>query len=237
MSPKSKKAAVEGGGGGDHIGALPDALLWHVLSFLQSKEVVRTCVLARRWRHLWKSVPVLRVTGADEAIHKFMDHLQLLRDRSPLEACVFAFCLYSKHDAPFANLWIRYVLSCQVRVLTLDIIGLRLIDLPVVSGFLTTLELGGMSVHGKFLDFSSCPALEELKMTKCTISADKISSQSLKRLSICECKLKSDGRTVISVPSLLFLQLIAFKGRTPFLEDMPLLVTAKVILSGYHCKD
>nr|XP_025876912.1 MEIOTIC F-BOX protein MOF-like [Oryza sativa Japonica Group] len=107
MSPKSKKAAVEGGGGGDHIGALPDALLWHVLSFLQSKEVVRTCVLARRWRHLWKSVPVLRVTGADEAIHKFMDHLQLLRDRSPLEACVFAFCLYSKHDAPFANLWIR----------------------------------------------------------------------------------------------------------------------------------
>uniref|UniRef100_A0A0E0IZB6 F-box domain-containing protein n=1 Tax=Oryza nivara TaxID=4536 RepID=A0A0E0IZB6_ORYNI len=235
MSPKSKKAAVEGGGGGDHIGALPDALLRHVLSFLQSKEVVRTCVLARRWRHLWKSVPVLRVTGADEAIHKFMDHLQLLRDRSPLEACVFAFCLYSKHDAPFANLWIRYVLSCQVRVLTLDIIGLRLIDLPVVSGFLTTLELGGMSVHGKFLDFSSCPALEELKTTKCTISADKISSQSLKRLSICECKLKSDGRTVISVPSLLFLQLIAFKGRTPFLEDMPLLVTAKVILSGYHC--
>uniref|UniRef100_A0A0D3HJ96 F-box domain-containing protein n=1 Tax=Oryza barthii TaxID=65489 RepID=A0A0D3HJ96_9ORYZ len=235
MSPKSKKAAVEGGGGGDHIGALPDALLQHVLSFLQSKEVVRTCVLARRWRHLWKSVPVLRVTGADEAIHKFMDHLLLLRDRSPLEACVFAFCLYSKHDAPFANLWIRYVLSCQVRVLTLDIIGLRLIDLPVVSGFLTTLELGGMSVHGKFLDFSSCPALEELKMTKCTISADKISSQSLKRLSICECKLKSDGRTVISVPSLLFLQLIAFKGRTPFLEDMPLLVTAKVILSGYHC--
>jgi hypothetical protein len=122
-------------------------------------------------------------------------------------------------------------------VLTLDIIGLRLIDLPVVSGFLTTLELGGMSVHGKFLDFSSCPALEELKMTKCTISADKISSQSLKRLSICECKFKSDGRTVISVPSLLFLQLIAFKSRTPFLEDMPLLVTAKVILSGYHCTD
>uniref|UniRef100_A0A0E0R5D1 F-box domain-containing protein n=1 Tax=Oryza rufipogon TaxID=4529 RepID=A0A0E0R5D1_ORYRU len=223
MSPESKKAAVEGGGGGDHIGALPDALLQHVLSFLQSKEV---------------SVPVLRVTGADEAIHKFMDHLLLLRDRSPLETCVFAFCLYSKHDAPFANLWIRYViLSCQVRVLTLDIIGLRLIDLPVVSGFLTTLELGGMSVHGKFLDFSSCPALEELKMTKCTISADKISSQSLKRLSICECKFKSDGRTVISVPSLLFLQLIAFKSRTPFLEDMPLLVTAKVILSGYHCTD
>uniref|UniRef100_A0A0E0BGD7 F-box domain-containing protein n=1 Tax=Oryza glumipatula TaxID=40148 RepID=A0A0E0BGD7_9ORYZ len=238
MSPESKKAAVEGGGGGDHIGALPDALLQHVLSFLQSKEVVRTCVLARRWRHLWQSVPVLRVTGADEAIHKFMDHLLLLRDRSPLETCVFAFCLYSKHDAPFANLWIRYViLSCQVRVLTLDIIGLRLIDLPVVSGFLTTLELGGMSVHGKFLDFSSCPALEELKMTKCTISADKISSQSLKRLSICECKFKSDGRTVISVPSLLFLQLIAFKGRTPFLEDMTLLVTAKVILSGYHCTD
>uniref|UniRef100_A0A0E0R5D4 F-box domain-containing protein n=1 Tax=Oryza rufipogon TaxID=4529 RepID=A0A0E0R5D4_ORYRU len=232
MSPESKKALVEGGGD-DRISFLPTALLQHVLSFLQAKEVVRTCVLARRWRHLWKSMPILRVTGAGDAraFHTFTYHLLLLRDRSPLESCTFDFNVFSKDDMPIVNLWIRYVLLCQVRVLTLAIGGHQLTDLPVVSPILTRLELSRLSVNG------NCPALEELKMTKCTISADKISSQSLKRLSICECKFKSDGRTVISVPSLLFLQLIAFKSRTPFLEDMPLLVTAKVILSGYHCTD
>uniref|UniRef100_A0A0D9XQ48 F-box domain-containing protein n=1 Tax=Leersia perrieri TaxID=77586 RepID=A0A0D9XQ48_9ORYZ len=240
MSHESKKAAVEGGGG-DRISALPDTLLQHVLSFLQTEEVVRTCVLARRWRHTWKSMPVLRVTRGDSVTdsHMFMDHLLLLRDRSPLEACMFKFSAYSDsiYDMPFVNLWIRYVLLCQVRVLTLHVSRLELIDLPVVSGILTTLELGRLSVYGRFLDFSSCLALEELKMTKCTISADKISSPSLKRLSICECNFESNARTRISVPSLSFLELIDAKGRAPFLEDMPVLVTAKVVMSGYNCKD
>ncbi|XP_006663281.2 F-box protein At5g03100-like [Oryza brachyantha] len=241
---RRKREAVEGGGGGggvDYIGALPDVLLEHVLSFLETKEVVRTCVLARRWRHLWASMPVLRVTARDSghALHKFMDHLLILRNRSPLEACVFDFSVFSnsKDDMSFVNLWIRYVLSCRVRVLTLHIGGLRLINLPVVSGILTTLDLGSLSVYGMFLDFSSCPVLEVLNMTKCTIFADKISSMSLKRLSICECKFKSDMRATISVPSLLFLQLTAVKGRIPFLEDMPVLVTAEVILSDSSCKD
>jgi hypothetical protein len=38
----------------DRIGALPDALLHHVLSLLPAEEAVRTSVLARRWRYLWK---------------------------------------------------------------------------------------------------------------------------------------------------------------------------------------
>ncbi|XP_066162050.1 MEIOTIC F-BOX protein MOF-like isoform X1 [Oryza sativa Japonica Group] len=238
MSPESKKALVEGGGD-DRISFLPTALLQHVLSFLQAKEVVRTCVLARRWRHLWKSMPILRVTGAGDAraFHTFTYHLLLLRDRSPLESCTFDFNVFSKDDMPIVNLWIRYVLLCQVRVLTLAIGGHQLTDLPVVSPILTRLELSRLSVNGKFLDFSSCPALKELKMTNCEISADKISSKSLKRLRICECKFKSKMRTRISVPSLLFLKLIAVKGRTPFLEDMPVLVAAKVLLLDFYCKD
>uniref|UniRef100_A0A0E0BGE0 F-box domain-containing protein n=1 Tax=Oryza glumipatula TaxID=40148 RepID=A0A0E0BGE0_9ORYZ len=238
MSPESKKTLVEGGGD-DRISFLPTALLQHVLSFLQAKEVVRTCVLARRWRLLWKSMPILRVTGAGDAraFHTFTYHLLLLRDRSPLESCTFDFNVFSKDDMPIVNLWIRYVLLCQVRVLTLAIGGHELTDLPVVSPILTRLELSRLSVNGKFLDFSSCPALKELKMTNCEISADKISSKSLKRLRICECKFKSKMRTRISVPSLLFLKLIAVKGRTPFLEDMPVLVAAKVLLLDFYCKD
>ena len=52
---------TSGSGGGaapeDRLSALPDAMLHHVMSFLRAWEVARTCVLSRRWRHLWASVP------------------------------------------------------------------------------------------------------------------------------------------------------------------------------------
>ncbi|CAO2152639.1 unnamed protein product [Urochloa humidicola] len=48
-------------GGEDRISALPDAVLQHVLGFLPADEVVRTSVVATRWRHLWSSVGRLRI--------------------------------------------------------------------------------------------------------------------------------------------------------------------------------
>ncbi|XP_024310929.1 uncharacterized protein LOC104584628 [Brachypodium distachyon] len=66
-------------------------LLQHVLSFLPSRLAVGTCVLARRWRHQWKSVPVLRLPWFDieraQPPHSFVNHLLLLRDRVPLREC------------------------------------------------------------------------------------------------------------------------------------------------------
>ncbi|KAK8447826.1 hypothetical protein SEVIR_8G161100v4 [Setaria viridis] len=58
---KKTKAAEEGGE--DRISELPDALLHQVLSLLPVDEAVQTSVLARRWRGLWKGLPVLRLVG------------------------------------------------------------------------------------------------------------------------------------------------------------------------------
>jgi hypothetical protein len=71
-------------GGEDLIGALPDDLLSYLLSFLLSREAVRTCVLAKRWRTLWKSVPALRIADpeSNEVAHgpsTFVDELIRLR--------------------------------------------------------------------------------------------------------------------------------------------------------------
>lgn len=233
--PKSNKAS--GAGGADRISALPDAILQHVLSVLQAREAVRSCVLARRWRYLWKSIPVLRLTGCNPVneFREFMDYLLVLRDRSPLDACLLNFSEVHVKDLRSnmhcVNLWIRYALLCQVRVLSVAFGDLYypfdIGHLPLVSRNLTSLKLVNVRSYQKFLGFSSCPSLEELKMTKCSILVEEIFSHSLKRLSIEKCWFV-EGRVRISVPSLTSLQLTDAGGKTPFLEDMPVLVTATV---------
>ncbi|KAM0852862.1 hypothetical protein ACQ4PT_051484 [Festuca glaucescens] len=87
-------------GGEDRISALPDDVLRHLLSFLPSRNSVRTCVLAKRWRTLWKSVPALRIKddplgrftyeGPDESVGMqvlFVNELLRLRDPTPLNEC------------------------------------------------------------------------------------------------------------------------------------------------------
>ncbi|KAL6839067.1 hypothetical protein ACP4OV_031121 [Aristida adscensionis] len=52
----------------DRLSGLPDALLHAVLSFLPAPQVVRTCVLSRWWRHLWRSAPRINIDEQDFGI-------------------------------------------------------------------------------------------------------------------------------------------------------------------------
>ncbi|KAF8695071.1 hypothetical protein HU200_037679 [Digitaria exilis] len=84
----------------DRISALPDDVLHLVLSCLPSDDAVRTSVLARRWRHQWKSAPAIRVafrrrcgrhTGSSiwtpRTLTMFVNHLLLLWGYSPVDEC------------------------------------------------------------------------------------------------------------------------------------------------------
>ncbi|KAK1665712.1 hypothetical protein QYE76_053871 [Lolium multiflorum] len=62
--------------GRDRLSHLPDCLLHIVLSSLRSRQAVQTCLLSRRWRHLWRLVPCLDVDQRD-----FL--LSVDRDREP----------------------------------------------------------------------------------------------------------------------------------------------------------
>ncbi|KAJ1275873.1 hypothetical protein BS78_05G169300 [Paspalum vaginatum] len=129
--PPREKGKVDGGaspevcGGEDFISALPDDALHHVLSFLPAEDAVRTCVLARRWRHLWKSATGLRIgCGAgkedelpslDELRH-FVNHLLLRRNGSSIRTCELRFRYTRPRDYDYLCLWIRHVLDRGVRV-------------------------------------------------------------------------------------------------------------------------
>uniref|UniRef100_A0ACD6AIK5 Uncharacterized protein n=1 Tax=Avena sativa TaxID=4498 RepID=A0ACD6AIK5_AVESA len=181
---------------GDRIGALSDDILHHLLSFLSVQSAVRTCVLARRWRHLWRSTTGLRIVGVQKQGHvqdlvKFLHHLLILHERSVLDTVEIEFSEFLKDGVPYVNLWIRFAVQWGVCALTVEINHsehLYLDRLPLVSRRLTTLHLDGLGLQETFLDFSSCPTLEDLKMQLCDINVRKISSRSLKRLSIMDCQ-------------------------------------------------
>nr|CAB3491226.1 unnamed protein product [Digitaria exilis] len=83
--------ATVAAGGEDRISALPDEFLHHVLFFLPSYDVVRTCVISRRWRHLWRSTRALRITRSPHdswrpwTVNSFGNSFLFLRGCAPLD--------------------------------------------------------------------------------------------------------------------------------------------------------
>ncbi|OQU83121.1 hypothetical protein SORBI_3005G079201 [Sorghum bicolor] len=215
----SKRAAVPpAGGSGCSIEAMPDGILEHILGFLPAPESVRTCVLARRWRHLWRFATGMRVgCGGDDDFltpvkerREFMDRV-LLGGESPLHTCEFKLGEFQHEDVPRVNHWLRHAMMRKVRVFSLNMSPeeaptpyLELDDQPLASQHLTRLDLSYVQARNSFLDFSSCPSLENLVLRYCEFwSATKISSKS---------------------------------GRTPVLDSMPSLVRAFVRMID-DCED
>ncbi|KAL6868154.1 hypothetical protein ACP4OV_014999 [Aristida adscensionis] len=237
---------------GDRVGALPDALLHHVLLFLPAEEAVRTCVLARRWRSLWRSAAGLRIGCLREHeptsvkdLRRFVEYLLLLRGGAPLDTCELQIGDFrGRDDVPRVNLWFRHAVLCKVRALKLHVhnsqrvhIWLELDDLPLVSQHLTRLQLHGVRCHASFLNFSSCPSLEHLEFEYCDFSvAKKISSKSIRSLTIIFSAFPINSRIRISAPNLVSLHLDDLWDKTPILDSMPALSEAFVRITN-RCDD
>ncbi|XP_037454080.1 FBD-associated F-box protein At5g56370-like [Triticum dicoccoides] len=226
----------------DRISALPDDVLRHVLGFLPADEAVRTCLLARRWRYLWKSMRRLRINkigrwGSSSGVFltKFVSCMLLLRDPgSTLDEVEIEYERHFDDDHTWTSTWIHHALSCQAQVLTVkfplhQFLVCYLDGPPLVSRYLRRLQVSDVTLKSNFLKFSSCSALEYLKIKDSNLeTVSSVLSQSLKHLSIEDCYLKNDGRIRISVPNLVSLQLISCGGRVPLLEGMLSLETAVV---------
>ncbi|OEL16412.1 hypothetical protein BAE44_0022569 [Dichanthelium oligosanthes] len=114
----------------DRLSALPNDVLPLILSFLPAQDAVRTCVLARTWRHVWKEFPKrLLITGTSaqpsvQEVRGFFDHLLRLRlreiEQTPLHTSEIRFRSFDHEDMPRVNRWIRCALECQIQVLQVD---------------------------------------------------------------------------------------------------------------------
>ncbi|XBH57763.1 hypothetical protein VPH35_079309 [Triticum aestivum] len=228
--------------GVDRISALPDDVLHQVLHFLPSQEVVRTCMLARRWLGVWRFMPALRFNGAKgwgsaDKFAQFVDHLLHLRFGddggrcAPLDSCDFDFDADGFMRLPanerHASNWIWKVVP-RVRMLRLRVVEFGqepspLSDLHLVSQHLTKLELVGVGVQ---------MLTGGADMDVCDVFVKQLLSPSLKHLRITRCYTSEYTRILISVPSLVSLELIECRqGRVPLLESLPRLARAVVVLT------
>src|ERR1044072_673558 len=59
----------------DRLSDLPNAILLHIMSFMMIQDAIKTCILSKRWKNLWKFLPDLTLHSS-----KF---------RNPLQFCEF----------------------------------------------------------------------------------------------------------------------------------------------------
>lgn len=115
---------------------------------------------------------------------------------------------------------------------------MQMSESPLISRHLTRLELRGLCMCSYNLNFSGCPALEDLEISYCHLGdVEKMASPSLKRLHITSCEFSEgvDYRFRICLPLLVSLRLEdMFYFRTPLLESMPGLVEAYVQIGSFQ---
>lgn len=123
-------------GGESRISNLGDALLVHILSFLPTKDGVRTSVLAKRWQYLWMSIWNLefREAAPDKRMFfmNFVERVLLLRNPVAITKFSLACDVLSCDDSSRINAWISTALKNKVQVLDLCLDQEEVVREPLV---------------------------------------------------------------------------------------------------------
>ncbi|CAN6288595.1 unnamed protein product [Urochloa humidicola] len=255
MAEASGDALMVPAGAARRINALPNHVLLRAISFLDARQLVQTCLLSRRWRDLWRSVPRINASRKEFdgmagtwvqqnlLFKKFFNRFLMLRNPTPMDEFKL---LYGVPDSEFsvesdfvaesedANLWIGHALQCNARSVSVSEyqLGAPLHLDPVVFASkcsLTSLELTSVILFtGFFKNLQmGCTLLEHLKLDQCTICDAEISSQTLKLFTIgADCSFTK--QTSISIPSLIGLRYFSHERIPPLLENLGSLETATV---------
>ncbi|CAN0879084.1 Putative F-box/FBD/LRR-repeat protein At3g49040 [Linum grandiflorum] len=171
----------------DRLSNLPEAVIHHILSFLDIRSAVQTSVLSRQWRCAWKHLSVLDFSslfGYNKSFRKEVEKVLSLRHRLNLSKVVFNEYLEELDAEPDNNMFARvsrYALSHRTRDLEINLayngdlsrhasLGDHLLGFNYVNFSLKNLTLSGLSFDSRFR-WSSFRALEKLDMFGCTFSA------------------------------------------------------------------
>ncbi|CAL5016856.1 unnamed protein product [Urochloa decumbens] len=229
-SPGKRKRFNDAGGAAgylfgdrDRLSVLPDCLLREIMSHMKARQVVQTCVLSRRWRHLWRSMPCLDVDykefGATyldyESWEKFEDFMDTLLSPGNVSiALLDTLRLRSSWGigrGPGSR-WIR-------RGIKYPHVGDQ--DPGVLRG--TTLSYNSWRLRR-----TRCQSLEDLELQSCRFDFQGIiASISLKNLVLKGCMLM--GLSEIATPALK--NLVIDRGSN--FKERQLVITAPALVSVF----
>ncbi|KAF8029268.1 hypothetical protein BT93_E1826 [Corymbia citriodora subsp. variegata] len=178
---------------GDYISLLPDCLIHQIFSFLPTRDVVKTCVLSKRWQSVWTAISDLKfsVSSYDDSFVNRV--LTLYRWRKVIK---FHLDIRSKYFYPFKiDSWVRFAIDHEVEELLLNLNwSARYTLSPLLY---------------------NCSSLTKLRLSGCRFSSsESINWSSLKSLSIQNVKLSDDvlRKIFMGSPVLEYLNLKGCRG-------------------------
>ncbi|XP_038688809.1 putative FBD-associated F-box protein At5g56700 [Tripterygium wilfordii] len=201
------------------ISKLPDAILQRILSFLPTKDAVKTSVLSRRWEYLWTSIPNLEfIGGASDNFTAFVDRVIALHV-SDIKKCWLE--CYKSGDEPCIKRLIAAVVRRNVEELHIDTEDpkgpLQLPQCLFVSASLTRLNLS-ICCTLKFPPSIRLSNLKNLLFEHITFTDDVSTQQffsgcpALETVCFYKCKWTNLCSVVICAPKLWSLEVIGDKG-------------------------
>ncbi|CAJ2641158.1 unnamed protein product [Trifolium pratense] len=126
VPPAMKRIKLSDSENKDRLSHLPDSVIIHILSFLNTKLAVQTCILSKKWKHLWKRLPNLTLHSADfgayEKFARLVSKILSLRDSS-ISLQAFGFKHSNDRVEPELEKILNYAISHNVERLGLDFYG------------------------------------------------------------------------------------------------------------------
>ncbi|XP_056158475.1 F-box protein At5g03100-like, partial [Syzygium oleosum] len=157
----------------DCISLLPDCLIHHIFSFLPTRDVIKTCVLSKRWRSVWTSILDLRFSVSscgDPFVERVLTHYGWPKVKK------FHLDVRSEQEPSNIDSWVQFAIDHQVEDLLLDVNIWWYIpweDYPWTEDYTLSPLL------------YNCSSLTKLCLRGCRfLSSESISWSSLKSLSI-----------------------------------------------------
>ncbi|GAU13058.1 hypothetical protein TSUD_173580 [Trifolium subterraneum] len=155
----------------DIISTLPDEILCHILSFLQTKEVDATTILSKRWKNIWRSVSNVFIDASIEnensnpAFINFVNSVLFSRAALPIKSFHLQVSYDDGFEFPIKNFtnWINYVVQRGVECLNLYVCSKSYPKLPITvltCKTLVVLKLNNIRVEQSCFSSVLLPSLK-----------------------------------------------------------------------------
>ncbi|XP_057450975.1 F-box/LRR-repeat protein At4g14103-like [Lotus japonicus] len=161
----------------DRLSDLPDGILLHILSFMNAKYAVQTCILSARWKDLWKHLPTLMLCSSNpKHFTKFVSTILTLRDGSTALHGLDFYSI-SPMEPQFVKKTLDYAVSHNVQRLEMNVNCDMQHLLPCIftCHTLTSLKLtvsGRRTLFPKHLNLPALTTLHLVNFTFCSSGSD-----------------------------------------------------------------